>query len=369
MARRLLLLNGLAISAVILFHAEGWGFTALFSWSHRYLPAGADPAAQASTAAYYLFRLIEQLVVFTIPAFLFVSGFFVAFSAGRSQAADWRGVLSRARHLAIPYLVWTAVYWAAGWLEGSRPGPAVYAWRLLTGSTHGSYYFVPLLIQLYLLAPIIVTLARRNWKALLIVTGLLQIVVHAVHYPDLLGLDWPAAQAVMSLVPKWFFPARLFWFSFGVVAGFQLPALKQALARTRWLALAALALLLVVGVAEWEAVVQLRQDPSLPMRETVVDALYAFAGVWVFLAFSQGRLPALADTLSNLGARSYGIYLVHPIVMEFFARGIYHLAPGLLAFPVVFMALVAVVGLGGPLLLMFLVSRSPARPLYAYQFG
>ena len=38
MNRKLFLLNGLAIQAVVANHASGWGITAMFWWAHRYLP-------------------------------------------------------------------------------------------------------------------------------------------------------------------------------------------------------------------------------------------------------------------------------------------------------------------------------------------
>ena len=76
--RRLLILNGLAIIGVILFHAAGWGFVAIFAWSDRYMPVMETVSDQRGSAPYNALRLVEQLVVFSIPAFLFVSGFFIA---------------------------------------------------------------------------------------------------------------------------------------------------------------------------------------------------------------------------------------------------------------------------------------------------
>ena len=78
MAKRLLLLNGVAIVCVILFHATGFGFTAMFAWAHRYREVSSPNFDAVGTGAYYAFRLIEQFVVFAIPAFLFVSGYFVS---------------------------------------------------------------------------------------------------------------------------------------------------------------------------------------------------------------------------------------------------------------------------------------------------
>ena len=85
MAKRLLLPNGLSIASVILFHAAGWGLTAMFAWPHRYLPVTSPNYDQAGSASYYALRLVEQLIIFAISAFIFVSGFFIAFTAGRDR--------------------------------------------------------------------------------------------------------------------------------------------------------------------------------------------------------------------------------------------------------------------------------------------
>ena len=87
-----------------------------------------------------------------------------------------------------------------------------------------------------------------------------------------------------------------------------------------------------------------------------------------FLAFEQVRLP-LADKISFLGIRSYGIYLVHSPVLEYTSRVIYHLAPIVLSLPLLFQSVLWVAGLGVPLLLMAIVNRSPFRRFYSYLFG
>ncbi|MBE0411266.1 MAG: hypothetical protein IBX69_16210, partial [Anaerolineales bacterium] len=95
MVHKLLYLNGLAILGVVLFHTAGTGFTAMFAWGHRYLPETIPVMSQVGSLSYYGLRLFEQLSVFAIPAFLFVSGFFVAITTGRRETIDWNTVILR----------------------------------------------------------------------------------------------------------------------------------------------------------------------------------------------------------------------------------------------------------------------------------
>jgi peptidoglycan/LPS O-acetylase OafA/YrhL len=368
MARRLLLLNGVAILCVILFHATGFGFTAMFAWAHRYRHVASPNYDAMGSAAYYGLRVIEQLVVFSIPAFLFVSGFFVAVLTGRTRSTpDSKAIGARVRHLLVPYAFWSAVVLAAFALQGKVFSESQYLRLFLTGASNPSYYYVPLLIQLYVLAPVIVLLARWNWKALLAATAALQVVVYLLQYLLILSPELPVARAIATMLPKWLFVVHLFWFTFGVVAGFQLPAMRPIIDRHRWLWLGAAATLLVVGVVEWELLLHWSGRPWIENRATFIDGLYAACMILSFIAFADVRVP-LSEALQTLGAQSYGIYLVHGLAMEFLARGLYHVAPLVLGRQLLLQPLLIGLGLATPLALMAVARRS-SRGFYSYLFG
>ena len=369
MSRRLLLLNGLAILGVILFHAAGWGFTAMFSWTHRYLPVASPNFDQAGSAAYYALRLFEQLCAFSIVAFLFVSGNFAAFSFRREEGGGrWRIVLSRLATLIVPYLVWSAALLVSLWLQGRALSLGDAAEMLLTGSVNPAYYFVPLLIQLYLLAPLLTSAAKSRPVLLLVVTGVFQLFVYLLQYPLAIGSGLPLVGELGRLLPKWFFPVRIFWFSFGIVAGLHIGRLKEFVLRWKWALLGATIVLFAVGVFEWEALLRASGQPWIDNRETLVDGLYAGAVVLSFLALAEpSRFPSRA--LGTLGALSFGIYLVHSPVMEFLARGLYHLAPWALSQQMLLVLALSLAGLGLPVLLIYAVKRTPLRRLYPYLFG
>jgi fucose 4-O-acetylase-like acetyltransferase len=369
MIKKLLTLSGLAIIGVLLFHAAGWGFTAMFAWTDRYMPPGTPNTAQFGTPAYYALRVIEQLIVFVIPAFLFVSGYFIAIATGRNQATvSWNVVLSRIRVLLIPYVIWTVALWVLRAVEGKTLSIADYALALATGSTNPAYYYVPLLVSLYLLSPLLVQWAKTHPGWLLLGTALLQTLVQLLYYPALLGIDMGTWQPYVDIVPKWFFPARIFWFALGIVVCFHLPKFKGRLERYRWPLLILVFVFFVIGIFEWEAIVARSGQPWLGHRETLIDTLYGLAVLLCFVAFDTIYRP-FADTMSKLSNRSFGIYIVHSPVMEVVARGLYHLAPFVLGYQLIFQPLLLLFGLGVPLMLMLLVERSPARGYYRYLFG
>ncbi len=369
MVGRLLQLNGVAILGVILFHTAGWGFVAMFAWSHRYLPAGVDPMVQMGSFSYYVLRGIEQFAVFSIPAFLFVSGYFIAFATPRRQATvSWSIVWARIRGLLIPYLIWSLVLIVFLGFQGRRLSPAGYATALLTGRVNPAYYYVPLLCQFYLLSPLLVFLARRWWQWLLLAALAIQLSIQLLYYPALLQVSAGVLQPYVDVVPKWIFPVRIFWFVAGLVAGFHLAALKQFAARWKWWWLAGLLLLFAVGMVEWEVMQAYAGQGWSAHRETFLDTAYGGLVILAFLAFSDFNVP-FAGFVSELGAKSFGIYLLHSPVMEVTARLIYRFMPGLLAHQEILQPVLVVASLGGPLLLMALVNRSPFRRYYRWLFG
>ena len=371
MIRRLLLLNGLAVLGVVINHSTGWGFTAMFWWVHRYMPVDPPNFEQMGSLAYYALLLVQQLIMFSVPAFLFVSGYFMAFATKRrASTVSWVIVRSRIWYLFIPYLLWSLLFFVGDLAEGSVYSIPEYLELLITGRTSPAYYFVPLLIQLYLLSPLIVPLAKRWPIVTLLVAAAVQLGVRTFVYMDTLGVSLGAAEGLMGLTQSWFFPSHLLWFTAGVAVGFHLDAFKTVLARFKWGFLAVALILLPLGVVEWQWILQRSSEMWLPIRETLLDSVYAAAFILAFLSFGDLSLP-YSGALGDLGSRSYGIYLVHSPVLAYGARAIYGLAPWLLAYQFLFVPLLVVLGLGIPLLFMAAVEwrQSPVRGSYRYIFG
>ncbi len=369
MARRLLYLMGLAVLCVVVYHASGWGFISMFWWADRYLPVSAPNFDQMGSVSYYALRLIEQLIIFAIPSFLFVSGFFLAFATGRNRAnIGWGLIFARVKNLLIPYLIWSCILIGLDVLLGRRISPFEFVRILLTGQATEAYYFIPVLIQLYLLSPLLIPLARERWKLALTLAGALQIFVLLLRYALILEVDAPALEPFYILTRSWLFTGFLFWFLLGVVFGFHSGEIKAAFIRLRWAALAGLPVAFVVGVLEWEALLRASSKDWLTPRETLVDQLYAGLFLIAFLGFEQAALPWM-KALGQIGTRSFGVYLSHSLALTYTAKLIYHFVPGLLGMQWIFQPILYAVGLGIPLFLMEITARSPARRFYSILFG
>jgi peptidoglycan/LPS O-acetylase OafA/YrhL len=371
MVRRLLYLNGLAAIGVVLNHAAGWGFVAMFWWPHRYLPVSSPNFEAMGSPIYFGLRSIEQLIIVSIPIFLFVSGFFISVATGRSRnTVDWHIILNRIKNLLIPYVIWSLVIFIIQFMESrTLLSPEVYLRRLLFGGAYDVFYFIPVLTQLYILSPFLVPVAKNKPKLLLFGAGLLQSVVLMLRYGQILGINSPILDQLGFLLPTWFFPGFIFWFSLGIVIGFRIQELKQYFERVdRRIFLTLLAGLFLLGMFEWEILLGLSGQDWIAPRDTLIDALFSGAFILTYLSFDKFLFP-LTNEVGALGARSFGIYLVHAPVLEYTARSIYHMAPILLAYQLFFLPLLVVLGLAVPLLLMTGIKKSPARTSYGFLFG
>jgi peptidoglycan/LPS O-acetylase OafA/YrhL len=350
-------------------HTIGWGFVAMFWWANQYRPVSVPNFDQLGTPTYYSLRGVEQLIISSIPIFLFVSGFFVAMATGRNNTTiSWRLVGVRISNLLIPYLIWSLIIFTVDFvLLDIRYTPFNYIKRLAVGGATSAYYYVPLVCQLYLLSPFLVPLAKRRWRLLIVLSLLAQGYVQIVQYQLILDSPlWPIDQLIH--IPDWAFPGYLFWFSSGIVVGFHLAPFKQWLARIKWVLLSLTLLMLPLGVLEWEFLLRMSGQEWLTPKRMISDELFSGAIILCFLAFDHLSVP-FSSRLGELGTKSYGIYLVHSMVLLWASKVIYQLEPWILGYQVLFQPILFVLGVAIPLFLMALVNRSPARKYYQYIFG
>ena len=188
MMRQLGAFSGLAMVLIVLNHAIHIGIesTALY---------GAEPVTGWGR---YLLTGLQALGVFAVPVFLFVSGSFAAYAARarRTAGISYHFVWAALRHILIPYLIWSLIFYAAVYfLRGEQYAPLQYVKNLLVGYP---YHFIPLLTFFYLLAPILLWLNQRvSWLSVLLV-GVYQLFLLNVREPGLLGFAFPEAAGLLT---------------------------------------------------------------------------------------------------------------------------------------------------------------------------
>jgi peptidoglycan/LPS O-acetylase OafA/YrhL len=378
MTRRLLLLNGLAILAVVSNHAALTGPYTMFWWTFRYIPGSVVPNYdQAGSISYYALLSTVRLSWFAVPSFLFVSGFFVSFiTKGQQSTLSWKWIRVTILRLLVPYLIWSVATFLIQWLQScldvcTAKSLGEYILILMTGRAQSAYWYVMLICQFYLLSTLLVHLVKTRLRLLLLFAGIAHLCALVIVYAKLFIVVPKIASDIFygSL-----FPRDLIYFVLGIAAGFHLPVLKQWLTRHKWVLLAVLFISAIFTVIESEILIQVfgleRNYNNLtrggPM--TVPTTLYIFAFILCFLAFENIKYP-FSKALYQLGSKSYGIYLIHPIIISVMPKIFYHIAPWLFKYQMLYQLVLITFGLGIPLLLMTLVAKSRMRGAYRYLFS
>jgi len=360
LTRKLLFLSGLAIIAIPIQHASAYGLQAMFEWTDRYRDVAVPNYDQITSLAYYVLTILRQLSVFSVPGFLVISGYFMAFMArGKDAEVTWTTMLPRIRTLIPPFIIWTVIRFVM-----------LKSWPSSLDDVLDPYHFIPVLIQFYLLAPVIVPLARRNWKWFLAFFAVLQIGGEAVRYLNHLGVAYSGADQLMAWTPRWLFYAQQpFWLPFGLVFGLNTGAFTDFMRRNRSGLAIATAVFGVLALVEYFAADTLNGPAWIgPTFAGFTRNFYILSALMLILVLDETRFP-LWKNVVDWGTRSLGVYLANIPFIYVVAFFMYHFTPWALGIQLLYVPVLAIAGFFGPILLMWATRRSPARRIYRYVFG
>ena len=360
--KRLLLLNGIAIFAVVLNHAAAFGHYAMFLWTHQYRPVVSPNWDQIGSIDYYILLFLRQIAVFSVPAFIFVAGYFVAYAArGTQNTVSWKVMRVKITHLLIPYIIWSTAIFFGDFLQGIPHSLIDYIRLFFTEGAVGPYSFIPLLCYLYLLTPLIILVTKRSWLIMLIVSALILICGITLYYID----PNPIKQLLIRFTHNWLPTLFLFYFVLGLIYGIRQQPFNRWLERNKLALIIALFISLLLNLIESDLRMQTTEKWGA-FFGNITFVLYATTFILFFL--SLDKIP-FRNIFAYLGPMSLGIYFLHWTVIAIIASSIYHLLPWLLAYRVLFVPLLLAVGLGIPIIVMKLFARSPGRRYYRYLFG
>jgi len=276
-----------------------------------------------------LMLYLNSLARFAVPIFVLVSGFYLSLN-GRNERAGpfYRRTL---KALVIPYVVYSAGYAmishrdAAGWLQA-------WLWATLTGTAFYHLWFIPVILELYLLHPIL-----RRWYRRSPLGGRFVLLAVAAQVTWAVATDVaikpPAADSWLSLPAVGLsFLSYVGYFVMGyflhdcasqVVNAARRPAVIVA-SGLAWAATAAM-------IAAWRAipladgqVFLSAAHPTLAISllgpALSLPAFVILAG-WHQGARATGPTGWLVHTS---GLYAYGVYYLHPLVYELVAWSFIH---------------------------------------------
>jgi peptidoglycan/LPS O-acetylase OafA/YrhL len=347
MSRQLGALSGVAMMLIVLNHSihmgvtvpDQWGYLIVDGWGRR------------------LLSTLQTFGLFAVPIFLFASGSFFSYVArGNPPKVSLKFLFSSLRYLLYPYLFWSIMFYVLIYFQDNiQSTPLQYLKNLIVGYP---FHFVPLLVFYYLISPLLVRLSQQYAGVLILCIAIYQVFLLNAVYPGILGFSNPAWTHIFE--PPIIKTTMADWgiyFPLGLIYSLNMKTMQPLSKKWAWVSGGITVILFVLTIAGISKV-------YFPL------AVHIFPLTFVLLipAINRNSIP-LVRTFENIGKKSYGIYLMHLIVLNLVLTGIRVGVPDLLSIPILLFPVLFILGLGIPIAIMNLMARLPIKLFYRYVFG
>lgn len=271
---------------------------------------------------------LDAAARFSVPAFFMASGLVLTLSHRRRPLPYSEFLRRRAWRVVPPYLVWSAVYTLA---QGQTDGVAGFltAWlrHCFIGDASFHTWFVPVILHLYVLHPLLVRSLRRPlasrrlaaFAIAVLVTLKLAVAVHGYTYGFLVDMprlltDYLRGGPLAALLWSPYFLCGMLaaaWWSDD-------PRPAPSLTWVPGLGGIALVLAVLLRVNDLRAMPDLDHAAQWAALgwDTFTTVLAALGGIAVCgYLLQRPQFQRIATRLARLGPLSYGIYLGHVLLL------------------------------------------------------
>lgn len=254
--------------------------------------------------------IINQMVRFSVPLFVILSGLLLYRSSEHEFSLPdfWK---KRGQRILWPYLIWSAIYFLYDIAVQGVPGAGsmvirVIGGHLLRGSAFYHLYFMVVIIQLYVLFPLLREGIRKNPFFLLMTSLLITLVMQSLLYLHALNI------IILPAGPGDFywlgFPVWLFYFCLGMFHASRPHTgrinTSESVLLAAWIF--SFAILLLEGRASGLY--------ASSIKPTVL--VYTVASYCLFYKYFFPRNRDASPVVQWLSEQSFLIYLMHPLCLE-----------------------------------------------------
>lgn len=287
----------LAVVAVVMIHVSATGVLA-----YDTLPA----------ASWWIYNVADSASRWAVPVFVMLSG---ALLLPRREEAPSVFYRKRLKRIGIPLVFWSVFYLAWEHVIGDGLTASGAITRLLIGAPYAHLHFLFVIAGLYLFTPMLRVLFRELPPSTLLLLIALSL--------SLAVLDAPVRQLLRTRTSAFlkFVPYVGYYLAGGYLRNVRLSRKGQGIAGAVWLLtviVTAIGTGILFAMTSAEGAGTLLYDYFSPLVVPMSVAAYLF----ISSVFSQpGAPPTRAGSLiQTLGRATFGVYLIHPAILDLVKR-------------------------------------------------
>ncbi|WP_191560052.1 acyltransferase [Metabacillus idriensis] len=298
------IVRAVAMIAVVLIHATAPAFGRL----------------EPQSDLYWFYMFLNRFSRFSVPLFIFVSGLvlFYNYYVRENTFESWKKFYKkRLSYILIPYLMWSAFYLIYMMVIDTKSPVSINELRidLLFGLSKYHLYYIAVLIQFYFVFPFILKAVQK----VAILRGLLFILGFIIQFYLIdLNQQMMIFQHQGSIVFSY-----IGYFLFGAWFGIYYEKIMDY--RDKLVTIVSGVLTLILGIAHAQTyyLSHIGQETVPVWMFNFIFAGFSVAsGVFLLkISLKSIHLPnKFTDFLNVLGHYSFGIYLIHPFVLDVFDK-------------------------------------------------
>jgi membrane-bound acyltransferase YfiQ involved in biofilm formation len=269
----------------------------------------------------FLFALTffsQRLTAITVPCFTFVSAlkYFVRYSEGKGFTYG-PFILGRVKRIYLPYLLWTAIYYAyfiyRQYFPFSLTDLLGYA---ALGNVSYQFYFIMIIMQFYLLMPLwrAIGNVKASYIPAVIAAGAVLGVFISVYAGDVIAIATGGAGFRLPYADRYFVTYLAYWL-IGIYCGTHYNRVIAFIRRHR---AAIIAAYLIYGAFHSTLYYMFTRNFFYYEYAEAMQVPFCIAAIFMMLTVSDllaEKLPKLLPALNKLAAASFYIYLFHSLVL------------------------------------------------------
>lgn len=261
-----------------------------------------------NSSIYKLAVIINQLSRFSVPAFILISGMGLTLS-NRKKLGYFAFIGRRFSRIVPQYIFWCLIYI---YLTTKNFEPHSVVHDMVYGKVFYHFYYVPLIIEFYLIYPFVYNFIGKKWGLLVSFLVTLVILVYSHYY-------------VMTDNMQWFLERKdlldwIFYFSFGVFIGENLDSFFEKVRKYRRVIY--VLLFFSAYVMLHEAFTNIAAGKDIEYATTFLRPTVLVYSIFLVLSIFciQWKENIFMKPIKYIAKYSYSIYLSHAIILYYFTQ-------------------------------------------------